>query len=589
MPTIVDALLVTLGLDSREFKAGAADTRRDMDETKEKAKETAEELKKQGEEGAQFFDKLKDHALEFFGIIGSGWALLSMADGIIKSRTEMYHLKEQTGMATEEISKWQNAVKIAGGSTEEFNASLKGLGGNLVAIEKGLPRAKRALVAFQAAGIKGLGKGMHVETTDVLDQIHEKFSSGKLSLQEAMTLGSKMGIQGEAMIRILHKQGAEYEELMAKSKALGVTREEDAAAAEKAEEAMNTMKIAVSKLFELFASMLIPVMGWAADKMTALAMTMKAHKPLILGILSAIALAFVPIGVHAAVAAAMTVVGWVASGAASLLAGAQFLIAGASAALAWVMATGGLILLIPLIALLIGGLVKLYNHCEGFRNVVDSVFGWVRNYVMTVFIAIWDVVSNVFAIIGDEINLLVGIFTFNGDKIKEAWHSLWEHCKAVLHMAWMIILFIILSQVTLIIGLFGKLLTAGKAMWSGLKEAAMEPLRWIEEKISKIVGMVTKVASIFGKAIVTAAVAVSGGVGAPASASTPSIHTVLAQQGQAQQAAISRNTTNQSTRETHIGQINVQTQATDARGIAQDIGGAVKSSSLVDHADRGMI
>jgi MFS family permease len=614
MPTIVDALLVTLGLDSREFKAGAAETRRDMDETKEKSKETAEELKKQGEEGAQFFDKLKDHALEFFGVIGSGWALLSMADGIIKSRTEMFHLKEQTGMATEEISKWQSAVKIAGGSAEEFNASLKGLGGNLVAIEKGLPRAKRALVAFQAAGIQGLGKGMHVETTDVLDQIHEKFSNGKLSLQEAMTLGSKMGIQGEAMIRILHKQGAEYEELMAKSKALGVVREEDAAAAEKAEESMNTMKIAVSKLFGAFASMLIPVMGWAADKMTSLAMTMNAHKPLILGILSAIALAFIPIGVHAAVAAALTVAGWVASGAASLLAGAQFIYAGAmsvsasisaagglvplitgwistgiAAAWAWVMATGGLILLIPLIALLIGGIVKLYNKFEGFRNVVGSVFNWIKNYVVTVFLAIWDVIKDVFAAASDAVNIFVGIFTWNGDKIKESWHSLWEHCKAALHMAWMIILFIILSQVTLIIGLFGKLLTAGKAMWSGLKEAAMEPLRWIEEKISKIVGMVTKVASIFGKAIVTAAVAVSGGAGAPASASTPSIHTVLAQQGQAQQAAISRNTTNQSNRETHIGQITVQTQATDAQGIAKDIGGAVKSNSLVDHADRGMV
>jgi hypothetical protein len=318
-------------------------------------------------------------------------------------------------------------------------------------------------------------------------------------------------------------------------------------------------------------------------------MTMKAHKPLILGILSAIALAFIPIGVHAAVAAELTVAGWVASGVASLLAGAQFLIMGASAALAWVAATGGLILLIPLIALLIGGIVKLYNHFEGFRNVVGSVFGWIRNYVLTVFLAIWDVIKDVFSAATDAVNVFVGIFTWNGDKIKESWHSLWEHCKAALHMAWMIILFIILSQVTLIIGLFGKLLTAGKAMWAGLKEAATEPLRWIEEKISKIVGMVTKVASMFGKAIVTAAVAVSGGAGAPASASTPSIHTVLAQQGQAQQAAISRNTTNQSNRETHIGQINVQTQATDAQGIAKDIGGAVRSRSLVDHADGGMV
>lgn len=52
--------------------------------------------------------------------------------------------------------------------------------------------------------------------------------------------------------------------------------------------------------------------------------------------------------------------------------------------------------------------------------------------------------------------------------------------------------------------------------------------------------------------------------------------------------ANSSHSTSTSTRETHIGQITVQTQATDAKGIAKDIGGAVKSHGLVDQADGGM-
>ena len=589
MPTIVDALLVTLGLDSREFKAGAEQTKHDLEETKEKAKETAEELKKQGERGAEFFDKLKEHAIEFFGIMASVGALVAFTESTIKSRTEMNHLSEQTNMAVEEISKWQSVVTIAGGSAEGFNSSLKALGGSLVSIEKGLPRAQRALVAFKAIGINDLGQGKHVETIDILDRLHEKFSSTKMTMQEAITLGQRVGVTDEAMIRVLKKGGEAYDEMMSKAKALGTTTKEEAEQAEKVEEGMNAMGIAIKKVAEIVVTAALPAINWLSEKFTAVSMWAREHSGVVKVGIAAIATALGVASAGAITFGITSVTAWVTAGLASLLAGAQFLIAGASAAMAWVMATGGLILLIPLIALLIGGLVKLYNHFEGFRNVIGSVFGWAKNYIMTVFSAIWDVIKDVFAAASDAVNIFVGIFAWNGDKIKESWHSLWEHCTAALHMAWMIILFIILSQVTLIIGLFGKLLTAGKAMWVGLREAAMEPLRWIEEKISKIVGMVTKVASMFGKAIVTAAVAVSGGAGAPASASTPSIHTVLAQQGQAQQAAISRNTTNQSNRETHIGQINVQTQATDARGIAQDIGGAVKSSSLVDHADRGMI
>lgn len=641
-------------------KAESDALRAKMHEVEKKAEETAEKLKQEGEKGSEFFDKIKEHALEFFGVIGSGWALLSFAEGMVKARVELLHLSEQSNMAVEDLSQWQNAVKIAGGTAEGFNSSIKELGSSLVGIEKGLPRSERALKVFNAIGIKGLGKGKHVETTDVLEQLHAKFSSAKMSLQEAATLGARVGIHEEAMIRILHKGGEEYEEMMAKAKALGVTRREDAEAAEKVEEGINAMGIAVKKVVGIFAGMLIPVMGWAAEKMTALAQWAREHAPVMKAGVALIAAAFLPLAANAIAAGVAMVGSWVSGGIAALAASASFVVAGISAAAAWVAATGGLALLIPLVGILIGGLVRLYQKSETFREGVNKAFGWAWNYIQTVFLAVWDVIKHVFSTAGDIVNLFVGLFTWNGDRISNAWHALWEDAQALVHKVWMLILYVILTQVTAIVKLFGKLGTAGKALWSGFKDAAIAPFKWIEDKLGGILGMVGKVTGLFKKGATATAAAVvattapvqpsspaeavaqvatkkplakaqgtpfgssraAGASASPTSVGAPSISEqvapsrpsddeiaarvaaifakhnmtgrgaitdVMDAQKAAQRAAVKTSVTSTSTRETHIGQITVQTQAQDAQGIARDIGGAVRSTNLADHADGGMV
>jgi len=114
---------------------------------------------------------------------------------------------------------------------------------------------------------------------------------------------------------------------------------------------------------------------------------------------------------------------------------------------------------------------------------------------------------------------------------------------------------------------------AASKMWKSVLEGAKHALGWIWDKLKAIGSVVLKVATfgMAGGASGGLQPAYAGGAGM---AMRPSISN-----------ASSRSTSH---RETNInGPINIHTQATDAQGIAKEIPGALRSNSLLDHADGG--
>jgi hypothetical protein len=135
---------------------------------------------------------------------------------------------------------------------------------------------------------------------------------------------------------------------------------------------------------------------------------------------------------------------------------------------------------------------------------------------------------------------------------------------------------------------------AGAHMWNALKTAAMAPLEWIWNKLKAIVD-IYKQEGKFLSAILHGDV--KGAVGAVKTAVADAGSVVGltpayagAHAGMAQHPSISNSrSSTTSTKETHVTIGTINTQATDAKGFAAELPGAIKSkSSLVDMADGGM-
>lgn len=148
---------------------------------------------------------------------------------------------------------------------------------------------------------------------------------------------------------------------------------------------------------------------------------------------------------------------------------------------------------------------------------------------------------------------------------------------------------------------------AAAKMWRGLKESAMAPLEWIWSKLKAIIDIAKQEGNFFSAIIhgdvkgavgaVKAAVSDVGSVAGltPATAGGPSLGPGAAQArpvtaGMAlRPSSVSNNhTTHSTSRQTTVNIGTVTTQAKDAQGLANELPGAVQShSSLVDQADGG--
>ena len=483
----IDSLIVSIDLDSSNFSLACKKVGEDLKHAAEEAKHRAEEIKEHGEKMAGFWEKMKEHAIEFFGIMASVGAFVAFTEHTIKSQTAMMHLSEETKASVEEISLWQNAAVIAGGSAEGFNQSLKGMGEQLVSIEKGLPRAQRALKAFEAAGITGLGKGKHVETMSMYEKIHEKFQ--KLSMIEAQTLGKRMQLD-EATIRVLHKSGEEYEEFMAKAKAAGVVTEQHAKEAEKAEEAMNEFKITMQRVAEVIVNMIIPSITKMAEKFTAFMHWIQDHSKVVIGAVMALAAAIFFLNIQTIAAIPAVIAHWVAETAGAYAASFAFLTAGTSASAMWTAILGPVGLTIIAIIAIVALLVGAYNKFKWFHDTVNAIFAFMKTYIMGILSGLWDMVKNVFGFIKGSVVVLAGVFTFNWDKIKDGAKDMLHGIVEFFRMYLALMLLPVLATAVAIKNVFTKI-------FGDITQPAKAFFAWIEDKFKGLGKIVSAVANLF--------------------------------------------------------------------------------------------
>lgn len=68
MPTVIDTLVVKLGIESAEFKKGSEEARDGMKKTREDADKTGKEMEASGKKAASFFGSIRTELLALVGV-----------------------------------------------------------------------------------------------------------------------------------------------------------------------------------------------------------------------------------------------------------------------------------------------------------------------------------------------------------------------------------------------------------------------------------------------------------------------------------------------------------------------------------------
>ncbi|PLG17344.1 transglycosylase [Klebsiella quasipneumoniae] len=127
--TVIDALLVTLGLDTSQFRKGQQEVSDDLKKQREDAKNTAKEMEEQGKKAASFFSSIKTELLALTGVTVTAGGLISFVKSTTSGLMDLSIQSKALGLSARELDGWSKSAEAAGSSAEKISASLQGFQG----------------------------------------------------------------------------------------------------------------------------------------------------------------------------------------------------------------------------------------------------------------------------------------------------------------------------------------------------------------------------------------------------------------------------------------------------------------------------
>lgn len=124
--TVIDALLVTLGLDTSQFRKGQQEVSDNLKKQREDAKNTAKEMAEQGKKAASFFSSIKTELLALTGVTVTAGGLMSFVKSTTSGLMDLSIQSKALGMSAKELDGWAKSAEAAGSSAEKITNVLKG-------------------------------------------------------------------------------------------------------------------------------------------------------------------------------------------------------------------------------------------------------------------------------------------------------------------------------------------------------------------------------------------------------------------------------------------------------------------------------
>lgn len=470
--------------------------------------------------------------LGFFALEKIGESIHSVAE----YADQIGKLSKATGVSTEDLSAWGQAIEQENGSIAEFEGTVERMSAQLADFAtKGKSRAAPFFKELGVAMTDSRGKARSF--IDILPELADKFS--KMGKGEALGVGEKLGLD-RGTISLLQKGRMEVEKAIKRQKELGVITGNQADVAEDFNDRMSDFGIILKKVFLEISEIVLPIITTFLKGIVSLNHFIKENASIIVGSLIP-ALVLLSVILIGRVVTALKAVNWalaVASATPIVLIIAAFLALSAAVGLVvqdfYYFFTGQKSML--------GGLMKKY-----------PAFGAVVKALGVIIKANWEFIKSIFFGIGDALRFLTLMFVAP----EQAWRKLFTVFKTTWN--WFASAFP--NAANIIKNVFLSVANVIKFVWGAISKSIDFVISGILKGINAVEGAYDKVKSVFkgdGKVNIES---VNKNLAQPAQMPFGNLKT-----------ALSGGTSVMKNSNVNIGKVEVRTQATDATGISKQIG-----------------
>jgi len=261
MATIIDSLLVKLGLDSSEFNAGKSKVDKGLKDTGSEADKTGAKLKKTGKDGAEGFETVAKSAVKFLALLGGTMAVKRFAEQMIESSGALDRFSKNLGDSANTVSAWSNAAELAGGTAEGLQGTMDVLSKSQTELQ--LTGQSGLIPYFSALGMSLADtQGKARPVNDLLLELADRFS--KMDRTTANNMGRMMGID-QGTMQLLLKGRSEVELMIKRQKEYGAVTKQQAEESSRLKLAMTDSR----QSFEAFGRELLSAATPALEKLFA--------------------------------------------------------------------------------------------------------------------------------------------------------------------------------------------------------------------------------------------------------------------------------------------------------------------------------
>lgn len=393
--TVIDALVVSLGLDSSLFTKGQKDAAASLKKTSDQADKTAKDMEANGKKAAEFFGQIKVQVLELFAVFTAGKGISSFVSDVVAGDAAVGRLATNVGMSTDSLSAWQGVAERAGGSAAGISGSIQNLSSQM---QKMALTGQSDVIPFLAQAHINLQKFFDASApmSDKLLDLSDAFS--KMSAPRAQAIGAGMGLD-QGTINVLMQGRAAVEAMLAEQAKIGETNAADAKSAQQLQAAWNALGQSSTDLGRKILTSLSPFIQQLSAALLKLSEWAASHRPMVEAMF---------IGLAAAVTAFAAVLAAPLAGIAALSTG---------------------------IGVAVAAIAVLYDDWKTWIDGGQSAFGGFWQFFANAWNTISSIVGPAFEYLGklfgdyfndarDILKLIVGLFFGSADDVRKAWASL---------------------------------------------------------------------------------------------------------------------------------------------------------------------
>jgi len=534
--SVLDTFLVLFELDATNVEKGSKKAR-------EESKKLVDELSTVDVVGKKIGGTFKDFITHIGGSLAAIASVGAVFAGLHSSKEFADHLgelSESLNVNIEDLSAWGDAVQMSGGTAEDFQNTVKTMTAGLSSFAtKG---HSLAAPFFEELGIKMVdARGKARSFLDLLPEIAGAFE--KVSKTESFGIGQKMGLD-RGTIMLLQTGRVAVEDLLKRQRELGVITAQDAEAAGKFNDAWDDTTHLFRSVFAAANTLVLPVLTTILRSIEKIAGFITSHKDFMVGAVTTLGVAIATFLVPP-------------------------LIAAASAAFLTYLPFLAIASVIGIVAAAVGLLVDDFASFErGQRSVTGAIVKkWpelipIVKGIAAAFKFLWGIIEAFFEYFASALNITEGP-TKGWERFKNAVKS------AVIEL---VKAFPVIKTIADSIGnVFSSMAHVVLNVWHAITAA-------VKAAVSAVTGAVDKVTHAY------AAVKNALGFSSPeaktiaheaqqkittANALPISHHTTQSMMNQS--TAVSKNTS------ISVGDVNIQTQASDAKGIANGVAQHLKT------------